>query len=510
MSFWNGTEWVDEHAQPTPVTKPARSRRERHGMRQALGAAIFVAFAVVLPAAAAQLTSPGAVLGPSSNPGQGGEPGLGLIGRPGSTALPSGTDVTGTTPPPGMASAVPGNPGDPTGNPTNDPTSGATPAPNPTSGPTFGPPTPEPTGFPTPYPTGAPTPAPTGVPTPPPTPTPTPTPRPTPVPTPRPTPTPTPPSGNVYTVPASIDSSGGSDVTTALNAFIASVPNGSTISFKAGGHYRSEGILSVVSRSNLTFDGNGATIYATSNTSANRRNWNVKASSGITFEQMTVQGANPNPGTYDPNHEFEHGFWIDGSSGIEISHVTMTRNRGDCVYLSDAGGALPWSSNIWIHDSTCTGNGRMGIAIVAARHVTIEHNTFSSIAYQVFDLEPNKQSPAQGSSYVMIRDNTIHGPLKDYLVGADGWGPIDHLTVTGNTVIGGTLRITVRPMAGSGYRRSAIVITDNTATASSSGPLMYFAANDGLTVTGNTQPMSSGSLATVSDSTNVTISGNKN
>ncbi len=499
MSFWNGTEWVDEHAQPTP----SRTRRERRGLHQALGAAIFVAFAVVLPAAAAQLSGPGAILGPSGNP-QGSPPAYGLIGRPGSSSLPTVPGQAGTTPAPGATStgAAP-NPGDPTG----DPTSGASQPPNPTSGPTsgptFGPPTPYPTGGPTPVPTGAPTPPPT------PNPTPVPTPRPTPVPTPKPTPKPTPPAGNVYTVPASIDSSGGSDVTTALNSFIASVPNGSTISFKANGRYRSEGILSVVSRSNLTFDGNGATIYATSNTSANRRNWNVKSSSGITFEQMTVQGANPNPGTYDPNHEFEHGFWIDGSSGIEISHVTMTRNRGDCVYLSDAGGALPWSSNIWIHDSTCTGNGRMGIAIVAARHVTIEHNMFSSIAYQVFDLEPNKQFPAQGSSYVTIRNNTIHGPLKDYLVGADGWGPIDHLTVSGNEVIGGTLRITVRPMAGSGYRRAAIVITDNTATASSSGPLMYFAANDGLTVTGNTQPLSSGSLTTVSNSTDVHISGNK-
>jgi hypothetical protein len=311
-------------------------------------------------------------------------------------------------------------------------------------------------------------------------------------------------------VPAGIDSSGRSDVTNALNAFIASVPNGATISFKANGHYRSEGILSVVNRSNLTFDGNGATIYATTNTSAHRSNWTVRNSSGITFEQMTVQGANPHPGTYDPNHEFEPGFWIGGGSGIEISHVTMTRNRGDCVYLSDAGGALAWTSNTWIHDSTCTGNGRMGIAIVAARHVIVERCSFSTIAYQVFDLEPNRQSPAEGASYVTIRNNTIHGPLKEYLVGADGWGPIDHLTVTGNTVVGGTLRVTVRPLAGSGYRRAEIAITNNTATASESGPLMYFNANDGLTVTGNSQPMSSGSLTSVSNSTAVHISGNVN
>jgi hypothetical protein len=463
MSFWNGTHWVDEHAQPTP----SPTRRTRRGLRKATAAALLIALAVVIPVAAVQLTSPSATLGPSSNPGDG-RPGIGMIGQPGSSATPLAVSLPGSTPPPaGLA----------------------------TSPPNGQPPDPAPTGEPTTPPTTQPTPVPT--------------PHPTPVPTPKRTPPPNPPpSGKVFSVPAGIDASGGSDVTNSLNAFIASVPNGATITFRANGHYRSEGILSVVNRSNLTFNGNGATIYATTNTSANRRNWNVRASRGITFERMTVQGANPHPGTYDPNHEFEHGFWIDGSNGIEISHVTMTRNRGDCVYMSDASGALPWSSNIWIHDSSCSGNGRMGIAIVAARHVIVERCSFSKIAYQVFDLEPNKQSPAQGSSFVTIRNNTVIGPLKDYLVGADGWGPIDHLTVSGNTVVGGVLRITVRPMSGSGYRRESIVITGNRGTASASGPLMYFSANDGLTVTGNTQPMSGGSLTSVTNSTNVHISGN--
>ena len=348
MSFWNGSHWVDEHAQPSP----GRSRHNRPSLRQAAGAALLVALLVALPVAAAQLTGSGALLGPSNQPTDG-RPGIGIISQPGSTAsgMPAPSDGSSLT------------------GPGSSPTTGSAPEPGTSATPIVGPgPTPLPTGNPLPTPTGQPAPTPT------PAPTAQPTPRPTPAPTPKPTP---PPSGKGYTVPAGIDATGGSDVTNALNAFIASVPNGATISFKAGGHYRSEGILSVVGRSNLTFAGNGATIYATSNTSANRRNWNIRASSGITFVSMTVQGANPHPGIYDPNHEFEHAFWIDGSSGIEISHVTMTRNRGDCVYLSDAGGALPWSSNIWIHDSTCTGNGRMGIAIVAARHVTIERCSFS-------------------------------------------------------------------------------------------------------------------------------------
>jgi Right handed beta helix region len=480
MSFWNGSSWVDEHAQPTP----GRSRRDRPGFRRATGAALIVALLVALPVAAAQLTGAGALLGPSSQPTDG-RPGIGIIGQPSAAPIsgsPAPTDGSGLT------------------GPGASPTAGTVPQPGASGTPIIAPgPTPAPTGNPTPAPTGQPAPTPT------PAPTTQPTPRPTPAPTPKPTP---PPSGKGYTVPATIDASGGSDVTNALNAFIASVPNGATITFKAGGHYRSEGILQVANRSNLTFNGNGATIYATTNTSANRRNWNVRASHGITFESMTVQGANPHPGTYDPNHEFEHGFWIDGSSGIEISHVTMTRNRGDCVYLGDGGGALPWSSDIWIHDSTCTGNGRMGIAIVAARHVTIERNTFSAIGYHVIDMEPNHESPVEGASYIMIRANTVHGPLKERFVSMDGWGPIDHVTITGNSVVGGSLIIAARPFAGSGYRISTLLITSNTGTVSMHGSIMDFVANDNLTVTGNRQPLSSGSLTSVSNSTNVHISGN--
>ena len=52
-------------------------------------------------------------------------------------------------------------------------------------------------------------------------------------------------------------------MTTALHAFFAGVPNGSTIVFPAHAQYRIEGTIRLRDRHDLTFAGNGATLFAT-------------------------------------------------------------------------------------------------------------------------------------------------------------------------------------------------------------------------------------------------------
>jgi len=52
-------------------------------------------------------------------------------------------------------------------------------------------------------------------------------------------------------------------------------------------------------------------------------------------------------------------------------------------------------------------------------------------------------------------------------------------------------------------RRSNIVFTNNRSLVAAAGPVLRFAHIDGLTVTGNVQPLGSGTLASITDSTNV-------
>jgi hypothetical protein len=73
------------------------------------------------------------------------------------------------------------------------------------------------------------------------------------------------------------------------------------------------------------------------------------------------------------------------------------------------------------------------------------------------------------------------------------------VTVSGNTVTGASL-LTVIDLA----RRQNITFTNNRSSVTAAGPVLRLAHIDGLTVTGNVQPLSSGVLASITDSTGVT------
>ena len=92
----------------------------------------------------------------------------------------------------------------------------------------------------------------------------------------------TPASAGLVDAPASIDATGGQDVTSAIQAFIDATPDGSTIRFVPAGRYRIEGTIHVLRRTNLTIDGRGATFVATQQTAdPDRAHWWIDASTDI-------------------------------------------------------------------------------------------------------------------------------------------------------------------------------------------------------------------------------------
>ena len=138
-------------------------------------------------------------------------------------------------------------------------------------------------------------------------------------------------------VPSSIDASGATDVSAALNAFIKSVPDGSTIVFKAGGTYRLSQGLWLTNRHNLVFEGNGATLGAAgSGSTLVSTPFRIDQGNGsISIRGFTIVGNNPNTTTvYTPSGEEQHGVGIWGSSDIEVAHNTIGHTWGDGVYIS--------------------------------------------------------------------------------------------------------------------------------------------------------------------------------
>jgi hypothetical protein len=317
-------------------------------------------------------------------------------------------------------------------------------------------------------------------------------------------------------VPSSIDATGSSDASAALNAFIKATPDGSTIVFPAGGTYRLNQGLVLTNRHNLVFEGNGATLRANNAGST----WlggpfNInQGNSYITIRNFTLVGSNSNTTTvYNPGQENQHGVGIWGSTNIEVAHNTISHTFGDGVYVSGNDSTHVSSDSVWIHDNTFTYAGRSGIALTAASHVTVERNSFDKVGLHVFDIEPDYAY--QVDTFVTFRNNTVgsYSLSGSYLgfffnIVSLAAATVHDVTVTGNTVTGnphagydGTARALNTKVNLS--RSARIVFTSNTSPTAAGGPVLYFAYVDGVTVTGNTQPLLSGSLAGFTSCTSV-------
>jgi hypothetical protein len=323
------------------------------------------------------------------------------------------------------------------------------------------------------------------------------------------------------TVPSSIDSSGGSDVSTALQRFVDGVPNGSTIAFRSGGTYRLSRGIQLRNRRNLVFDGNGATFRMTGSSGALEASafFLSTGNQGITIREFDLVGNHAAAGTanaYQGGRQM--GVLIWGGTDILIHDVTMQRFYSDCVYIGTNTERV-WSDGITFRDSTCTLTGRHGVTINAGRDVTVQRVRFDEIGMFVVDMEPNYST--DGAARVMIRDNTIgsYGLNDEFTswvlaaVGADG-SVMEDVSLIGNR-ISGTARSGVAGDArglhvrveNRGPRRN-FVIRDNVSTRTVVGPAIRFTGVSGGAITGNTQPLSSGTLARITSSSGVTYDGN--
>ena len=316
------------------------------------------------------------------------------------------------------------------------------------------------------------------------------------------TPSPGPGSpGPAVPVPHSIDGTGVTDAADALSAFISSVPDGSTIVFPAAAVYRISHGLHLLGRNDLIFDGNGTTLEATAASGEiGDSPFFLERSAGITIRDLTLTGNNPDVGTPASHHrdrQDQGGVMVYGGERILIEDTTIRGVWGDCVYIDASAGA--WAQGIVYRDSVCLDNGRQGVAVIAARSVLVERVDFNRISLSVLDIEPNYAS--EGAIGVDFRDNTVgtyglSNVSSGYFFAADGaqGSTVRNVTITGNTVTGGTLLTSV--VVGG---RQNITMTDNTSLVPARGPVLRFSGVDGLTVSGNVQPLSSGTLLALNE-----------
>ena len=305
-------------------------------------------------------------------------------------------------------------------------------------------------------------------------------------------------------VPSSIDATGTTDVAATLNSFLLSVPNGSIVSFPANAVYRVDTSVRIGARNNLVLQGNGTTLrVVTPGWTGNKSNIQIWASTDIAVRGFTLIGNSTSPGVLIDNEEHAHAVSIYEGIRIEIADSTMDKTWGDFLEVS---GEAYWSDSIWYHDNRGLRAGRSGVSILAARNVLVERSTFDQSGLQAFNIEPWQTSG--GGVNVKFLNNTVgsygHGTgsgMWGLMFAAEGQAPntVRDIVVSGNLVTNDSISARVTFLS----RRQNITFTNNVSRVSRSGTILYFAHIDGLTVTGNVQPLSSGVLMSVVDSTNV-------
>jgi hypothetical protein len=317
-----------------------------------------------------------------------------------------------------------------------------------------------------------------------------------------------------YDVPASIDATGATDASEALNAWTSTLPDGSVISFDEGATYRLDVGLLLEGRTNIVLEGNGATLrLAGGGNDEAASAFLLRGSNHVAIHDFTVVGNNPNTTTIYEGDETAHVLSLSGwyggppSSFVEISDVTASHIYGDGAYLEGRNVAPHEPSHdVWIHDNDWSYIGRNAISSINVTDLLVEDNHFDRIGGAAWDIEPNF------AEQVVLRNTFRNNRVGSYshMIPFVGWfvssfnvtgqSTIDRITVSGNIVAG-------NPAAGNdGTPRglnskfevpntSNVVFENNTTTQAAEGPVLYFVGVENVTVTGNRQAVISGALA---------------
>lgn len=143
------------------------------------------------------------------------------------------------------------------------------------------------------------------------------------------------------TVPSSIPADCSRPVDNELNAFLATVADGSTVNFQPGKCYAQIGPVTLKGRKHLTIDGRGATLrsWAPNDNSKFVPQWAVIRSQNLALHDFRIVGNFDDPGP--PNAArasvtTNAGVAVEGSTGIALTDLTILNVFGDGVLLENS------------------------------------------------------------------------------------------------------------------------------------------------------------------------------
>lgn len=290
--------------------------------------------------------------------------------------------------------------------------------------------------------------------------------------------------------PATIDTSGATDVSDALSTWIATgVPNGtadSPTTVRLAGTFRVEYGIDIGSRRSdiahptvpasvkrhITFDLTRATLVQRDRTPFSvtgtgptrvivepRKRWGVPiirldGGEDIRIIGGTLISSNGN-GTYSPAREPWHGVTVIGTQGLRLEGLHIEGVWGDFVYLNHQV-TVP-SRDVLIDGGTFARNGRQGITLNAVDGLEVRGVEFRNVQRMLFDHEPDRRG---GATDVWIHDNTGNTGGLGYLnLRPLPATPLGGFRFERNRLLAGHFKV----LAGAGgVLRDGFTFTDNT------------------------------------------------
>ncbi|HXQ43891.1 MAG TPA: right-handed parallel beta-helix repeat-containing protein [Acidimicrobiales bacterium] len=212
------------------------------------------------------------------------------------------------------------------------------------------------------------------------------------------------------------------NVSATLQAWLSALAPGTLVRPPAGACYNVSSGMELKFPQGLTIDGGTFTNITTQDNFKGhwpgRPTFNIIGGSGVTFEDLTITGANP--GGYHPALAFEAGIELQGTAHAVIRNVAIDHVYGDGITLAPLRGSSDHASSLILAATTdltintvdITGSGRQGISLASVNTAIISNVALKDIGIDTFDFEADEAK--EGAKNVTIdgcTSSTWHGGL---------------------------------------------------------------------------------------------------
>jgi len=191
-----------------------------------------------------------------------------------------------------------------------------------------------------------------------------------------------------------LDTTGATDVASALNTFLDDLSTTGQPGILAPGTYRCEDVI--WPRSNTTLYAHGATLVHAMPAVVGVNDWDqlfrIQHQSNVRIYGLSIDG---NLAGFPGHTEYRHAFSILGGDHIELRDVTAYDAKGDGIYIGhhNTEDTVP-PVHVTVENARCYGNYRQGMSVVSADGLYVNDSRFETTRGTLpgcgVDIEPDE------------------------------------------------------------------------------------------------------------------------